>query len=248
VQQWRHLPIPQHWRRGLHGESGFHRLGDRDNGATTYRLDIESSNEWDKSAQGWDDDTSARAYAAAAFTSLQSVMQDADLRLDGANVIDFGCGTGLLTERLVAAGATVEAVDTSPAMLDVLNAKIVEHHWVNVGTSTALPLERFTFDLVVCSSVCSFLDDYPATIGELATRLRSDGLFVQWDWERADQDSNGLTRNEILIALDGAGLLDITVSAAFTVEVNGQPMTPLIGHGRQSLSGGSPNDRTETCT
>jgi len=189
----------------------------------------------DNHAQDWDDDTTARANAAAAFTSLQSVMQDASLPLDGADVIDFGCGTGLLTQRLVAAGATVEAVDTSPAMLNILNAKIVEHHWTNVRTSTALPLERFTFDLVVCSSVCSFLDDYPATISDLVSRLRPGGLFVQWDWERADQDPNGLTRKEILTAINAAGLLDITVSAAFTVEVNGQPMTPLIGHGRQSL-------------
>jgi RimJ/RimL family protein N-acetyltransferase len=216
-------------------KSGFRRVGDRDDGAVTYRLDIEPSNEWDRYAQSWDGDAAARAYAAAAFASLQDVGQGAGIALDGAEVIDFGCGTGLLTERLVAAGATVEAVDTSTAMLDVLDSKIVERHWASVRTGTALPLEGFTFDLVVCSSVCSFLDDYPGTIGELVTRLRAGGLFVQWDWERADEDSHGLTRDEILEALTRAGLVDIAVSAAFTVEVAGQRMTPLVGHGRRPL-------------
>lgn len=157
----------------------------------------------------------------------------AGVALDGADVVDFGCGTGLLTERLVAAGATVVAVDTSTAMLEVLDAKIVQHRWTGVRTDTALPSQGVTFDVIVCSSVCSFLEDYPGTIGELVTRLRPDGLFVQWDWERTDDDPFGLTREEILAAMTQAGLVDGIVSEAFTIEADGQPMTPLIGHGRR---------------
>jgi len=46
------------------------------------------------------------------------------LALARAEVTDFGCGTGLLTERLVSAGAAVHAADTSQAMLDVLDRKV----------------------------------------------------------------------------------------------------------------------------
>ena len=66
----------------------------------------------------------------------------------------------------------MHAVDTSPAMLDVLDTKIAERHWSRVRTGMSLPVERHAFDLVVCSSVCAFLDAYPSTVAELVARLR----------------------------------------------------------------------------
>ena len=78
-------------------------------------------------------------------------------------VLDFGAGTGLLTDRLVAEGATVHAVDSSAGMLEVLEAKIADRGWTGVTFGAGLPDSSEVFDLVVCSSVCSFLDDYPAT-------------------------------------------------------------------------------------
>ena len=54
------------------------------------------SNEWDDVAVGWDDDEAVRSYTAAAHTSLLAVLASADKSLDGAKVLDFGCGTGLL--------------------------------------------------------------------------------------------------------------------------------------------------------
>lgn len=163
--------------------------------------------------------------------------EGAGIAIDGSAVIDFGCGTGLLTEQLVGAGASVEAVDTSAAMLAVLDAKIVERNWATVRTGTNIPSGGSTFDLVVCSSVCSFLDDYPGTLNELVGCLRPGGLFIQWDWERSADDSHGLTRNEILEALGGAGLVEAAVRAAFTVEIHGQSMTPLLGYGQHPISG-----------
>lgn len=196
---------------------------------------ISPGNEWDGYANGWDTDRATRAYAAAAFASLQRVVSGARPRLDGARVIDFGCGTGLLTEHLVAAGSAVHAVDTSPAMLDVLHTKITQRRWTRVRTDTSLPAEHEAFDLVVCSSVCSFLDDYPATVEELVTHLRDGGLFVQWDWERLGEEPHGLARTEIRDTLMAAGLIDVSVSDAFSVTVDDQTMSPIMGHGQRSL-------------
>lgn len=194
-----------------------------------------TSNEWDDYADGWDGDEGARAYASAAFTSLEPLLVDAGVALVDARVIDFGCGTGLLTEPLVAAGAAVDAVDTSANMLEVVTAKIAERSWSNVSVSTVLPDEYEAFDLVVCSSVCAFVDDYSAAVAELAARLRPGGLFVQWDWERTDADDHGLTRTEIDEALTRAGLIDVVVDTAFTVTVGEQTMSPIVGHGRRSV-------------
>ena len=150
-------------------------------------------------------------------------------------MLDFGCGTGLLTERLADSGASVLGVDTSQGMLDVLQAKIADHNWSDVHTSTELPSLPASFDLIVCSSVCSFLDDYPAMARTLAGLLTPGGLFVQWDWERdtsADiDDTHGLSRAEITEALRAAGLDQVSVDVGFEAAFEDQVMRPLMGHG-----------------
>ncbi len=190
--------------------------------------------EWDESADGWDGDEATQAYAAGAFSSLVALI--APETVDGMTVLDFGCGTGLLTQHLVAGGVSeLHAVDTSPAMLAVLDAKIADRSWSNVSTSQTLPIERGGFDLVVCSSVLSFVDDYLATVSELVTLLAPGGHFVQWDWEAVDGDPHGLSRAEIRAALAGAGLDDVTVDVGFEADAHGQTMRPLMGAGRRSV-------------
>lgn len=148
------------------------------------------SNECDDAAVGWDGDEAVRSYIAAAHTSLLAVLARADKSLDGAKVLDFGCGTGLLTERLAPVCWSIDAVDMSQAVLAVLDAKVEQRGWTHVMTRNTVPTEPESYDLIVCSSVCSFLDDYPATLADLAILLVPGGLFVQWDWERDDSDDD----------------------------------------------------------
>lgn len=199
---------------------------------------MDQRDEWAEPAEGWDDDPAARAYAVGVFASLCELLASLGTNLAGARVIDFGCGTGLLTEQLVADGAIVDAVDTSPAMLAVLDAKVRRFGSTDVSISETLPHvgAEPAHDLVVCSSVCAFLDDYPATLEQLVARLRPGGLFVQWDWERVD-DGYGLTREEVMAALRGAGLEHPTVGTGFTAVVGEQSMAPLMGHGRRPQAG-----------
>ncbi len=190
-----------------------------------------SENVWDSHAKDWDQDEAPRAYARAAFSSLQELLAKGNLTLVGAHALDFGCGTGLLTEQLASAGATVHAVDTSPAMLDVLKSKVTNQQLAGVTTSAGTPTTTQDFDLIVCSSVCSFLDDYPGTVDDLVSLLRPGGLFVQWDWERSGNDSHGLSKEEINDALCQAGLIDVSVKTAFSIKIDDKPMSPLVGHG-----------------
>lgn len=231
-------------------KNGFSRRNDLDSSnqdanSAIYVLDLRAVNEWDSYAESWDADEGARAYASAAWSSLLEALSGLGLgpdgkldgKLDEKRVIDFGCGTGLLTQRLVEAGASVTAVDTSPEMLKVLDAKIADRGWIAVATSGEIPPAGTTFDLVVCSSVCSFLDDYPGTVQDLVSRLDPGGVFIQWDWERTGDDPHGLTRTEIQAALTGAGLEGVEVETAFAAEVDGQTMEPLRGSGRRPPDG-----------
>lgn len=194
--------------------------------------------EWDEYASTWDQDEAAKSYARAAFGSLESELAARGRTLAGASVCDFGCGTGLLTEYLAPTCATVDAVDTSPAMLAELADKAERNGWTHVRPNGGIDATGPQYDLIVASSVCSFLPDYPATVRELVARLKPDGLFVQWDWERAEGEAeeHGLTVAEIRSALADAGLVSVTVRTAFETTVEGQTMSPLmgVGEGRRS--------------
>ncbi|MEM8708918.1 MAG: methyltransferase domain-containing protein, partial [Actinomycetota bacterium] len=110
----------------------------------------ESADVWDAVASGWDDDPIVRAYAAAAFDSLVALLDRDGRSIEGMVVCDFGCGSGLLTERLVAAGAaSIDAVDTSVEMLAQLRAKADRLGWTTVHATDEPPAGAAGHDLVV---------------------------------------------------------------------------------------------------
>ena len=199
--------------------------------------------DWDEHARGgWDANESVREYSKAAFASLLRTYAELGVSLEGIRALDFGCGTGLLTEQLAAVVREVVAVDTAREMIAVLEAKQTAGALDNVSPLYAEvtpellktnTLFKVPFDLVVCSSVCAFLDDYPSMVSSLAARLRPGGMFVQWDWalDPEDEDPFGLTRDEIHAALSGAGLKAVHVDAAFTIETRHGLATPLMGTG-----------------
>ena len=134
------------------------------------------------------------------------------------------------------------ATDTSTAMVQVLAAKVERRGWSNVDAIAASldsarherpELLAVPFDMVVASSVCAFLDDYPSTVAILASLLTPGGAFVQWDWElnAKDDESFGLTRSQVADALAAAHLVRISVGTAFEVDVDGERVSPLVGVG-----------------
>ena len=90
------------------------------------------------------------------------------------------------------------------------------------------------FDLVVCSSVCAFLDDYPGTIDTLVQLLKPAGLFVQWDWEfdPSAQEPFGLTQEQVRATLLSSGLENVQVTPAFEVSIDDRTVRPLMGLGQ----------------
>ncbi len=198
---------------------------------------------WDDEAPTWDENVAVRAYSKAAFASLEQLCAERGLALAGARVLDFGCGTGLLTEAVARTAREVVAIDISPAMIEVLRGKIRERGLGNieavVGELAELGSEQGlgegSFDLVTCSSVCAFLEDYPAAVSLLAAKLKPGGLFVQWDWELNPEDEEpfGLTAAGIQAALEAAGLGEITVDIGFSEPFEGAVMEPLRGAARK---------------
>ncbi|WP_299951705.1 methyltransferase domain-containing protein [uncultured Ruegeria sp.] len=197
------------------------------------------TDDWNYYADGWDDNSDVRYYAGCAFASL-----DAHLDLCGKNwkskrVLDFGCGTGLLAERIAPHVAEVVAVDTSENMIAVLNAKNLPNVRAVHGDILARDVREVEtgfsgFDLICASSVCAFLPDYSGAVAVLAGLLNKGGQFVQWDWQASDDDGFGLTIHQMKTALDAARLGSIRVEQVFEINSDAQTMPVLMGAGIRS--------------
>ncbi len=194
------------------------------------------SEDWDEHAENWDRDEHVRTYADQAFASLKKYVNVCDKSWKSKRVLDFGCGTGLLTEKLSAHVKEVVAVDTSKKMIAALERKQLGNVIV-VNADIGDPSVRHGaawlsgFDLITASSVCSFLPDYEFTVGVLSGALSSDGYIVQWDWETSNDDGFGLTKGRIESALEGANLKRIRVEQAFSIQTDEQNMPVLIAIG-----------------
>ena len=81
------------------------------------------SDSWDDYASDWDQNADARSFADLVFRSLIEHVDVRRLAWRRRRILDFGCGTGLLTEKLAPLAREVIAIDTSPAMVDVLQQK-----------------------------------------------------------------------------------------------------------------------------
>ena len=193
-------------------------------------------NEWDELATKWDVNEDVREYAEKAFNSWEKNVAPGLLNLSKNRVLDFGCGTGLLAEKLAEQCGEVVAIDTSPKMIEVLKKKIERSGAINIVASDVTvnaetikdhPLLSSKFDLIVASSVCSFLPDYESTLCDLSLMMSLDGWFVQWDWA-AD-----MPEERIRDAFRASGLVEQSVGQEFSMESNGNSTPVVMGVGRR---------------
>jgi trans-aconitate methyltransferase len=92
----------------------------------------------------------------------------------GERILDLGCGDGVLTERLVAAGADVVGVDASQAMVDAARARGLDAHVVD-GEELAFDRE---FDAVFSNAALHWMRDPDTVIAGVRRALRPGGRFV----------------------------------------------------------------------
>jgi ubiquinone/menaquinone biosynthesis C-methylase UbiE len=102
----------------------------------------------------------------------------------GARVLEIGCGAGHLTAELAARGLRVEAVDSSPAMVEITTRRLRERGFeqrrASVGTADvhALPFAASSFELVVAVGVIPWLHSPGDAIREMARVLCPSGEII----------------------------------------------------------------------
>jgi ubiquinone/menaquinone biosynthesis C-methylase UbiE len=92
-------------------------------------MKIERRN-FDKEAATWDE-VPARVKLAK---DIGAAVSDEIVLTSNMDVLDFGCGTGLLALQLQPVVHSITGVDSSPGMIDVLKAKIDRQNLPNVTT------------------------------------------------------------------------------------------------------------------
>ena len=86
--------------------------------------------DFDKEATTWDE-VPARVKLA---NDIAAAISDEIVLTSNMDILDFGCGTGLLTLQLQPAVHSITGVDSSHGMIDVLKTKIDKQNLSNVRT------------------------------------------------------------------------------------------------------------------
>jgi trans-aconitate methyltransferase len=92
----------------------------------------------------------------------------------GERILDLGCGDGVLTAKIAAAGASVVAVDAAPDMVAAAKAKGLD---ARVVPGQSLAFER-EFDAVFSNAALHWMRPPEAVLTGVARALKPGGRFV----------------------------------------------------------------------
>jgi len=128
-------------------------------------------------ARWWDPDGEFRPLHEINPLRLDWIRQFADL--DGCKVLDIGCGGGILTEAMAAAGATATGLDMAEKPLAVARLHQIESGLdVNYQQGTAEELaakEAGQYDVVTCLEMLEHVPDPSQVIASACQLVRPGG-------------------------------------------------------------------------
>ena len=90
----------------------------------------------------------------------------------GGDVLEVGCGTGLILERLAQQCRTAKGVDLSEGMLDKARERGLD---VRQATATELPFDDESFDVACSFKVLAHVPDIGKALSEMARVTRRGG-------------------------------------------------------------------------
>jgi magnesium-protoporphyrin O-methyltransferase len=103
-----------------------------------------------------------------------------DLR--GCRVLDAGCGTGAMAVELAQRGAQVLAVDISPALIDIAQARVPAHLAAQIdfrsGDMMSAEFGDFDYMLAMDSMIYYGAADIAGILDKAAPRLRGKFIFT----------------------------------------------------------------------
>jgi ubiquinone/menaquinone biosynthesis C-methylase UbiE len=168
----------------------------------------------DKSESGQVSKSAAEVYdeffLPALFEQWASRVADAAKIQPGQQVLDVGCGTGVLTltiaDRVGASGSAV-GLDLNEGMLAVAKRKAPDIEW-RQGRAEELPFDAGRFDAVVSQFALMFFEDGRAAIREMFRVLRPGGHLALAVWDALEHSPGYQAMANLLQRLFGDRVAD----------------------------------------
>src|SRR5262249_23179944 len=93
----------------------------------------------------------------------------------GADLLEVGCGTGLLLQRLAKVTKSAHGIDLSPGMLERARAKGLD---VREGSVLELPYPDASFDVTCSFKVLAHVADIERALSEMTRVTRPGGVVL----------------------------------------------------------------------
>ena len=120
----------------------------------------------------WDQESTYFAHRLVAEALREHVPQG------GLDILDIGCGTGLVGEGVRDLARRLDGVDLSPAMLDKARGKNLYDRLEQADIIAFLSAHKGSYDAILGAAVLIHFGDLQALFQAAATALRENGLFV----------------------------------------------------------------------
>jgi 2-polyprenyl-3-methyl-5-hydroxy-6-metoxy-1,4-benzoquinol methylase len=189
--------------------------------------------DFDAEAKTWDENP---VRVKMSQDVAKAIRDSIPLRAD-MDVMDFGCGTGLVALQLQPSVRSITGVDSSQGMVDILTAKVrqqglknVTARHVDLGKGTVLDGQ---YDLVVCCMTLHHVPDIEPLLKQFADVLKPSGLLAIADLDCDEgkfHESNegvfhfGFDRSAMLKHFEQAGFENVRNRTAALVPGMAKPL------------------------
>lgn len=149
---------------------------------TTHNVDTNEVNKFDNlAARWWDTEGEFRPLHDLNPTRLKFIQNHADIA--GRQVLDIGCGGGILSEAMARAGAKVTGIDMAQRALSVAKLHAmeagVELTYENTSAEAHAETHASHYDVVTCLELIEHVPDPASLIKAAATMVKPGGrIFV----------------------------------------------------------------------
>jgi 2-polyprenyl-3-methyl-5-hydroxy-6-metoxy-1,4-benzoquinol methylase len=175
------------------------------------------SEKWsfDKEAATWDQNPGRVKLA----NDIANAISVAGMLTSDMDILEFGCGTGLLTLQLQPFVRSVTGVDSSEGMLGVLRAKIANQNLTNV-TTQLLHLEdgdvlQGSYHLVVSSMTLHHVRETRLLVDQFYEVTAPGGYLCIADLDPDDGQFHGENDTVFHWGFDRAALRSVLIQAGF---------------------------------
>lgn len=156
---------------------------------------------FDDAAADWEEKPQRVALARKVAEAIQQAVPLAKTM----QVLEYGCGTGLVSRAVSPHVSKILAVDTSPRMLEVLRKKAGEEKIGNITTLahdlTLHPLPDKNFDLVMSSMTLHHIPEIEPLLQQFFALLKPGGFLAVADLATEDgsfhEDNTGVAHHGI---------------------------------------------------